>query len=68
MTERTAEDAYREHLTAIRENLGAISVAVDDHVLADGIAPHWGHVGDLTRLEEILTEARRFIRNEEDCP
>lgn len=66
MTERTAEDAYRERLASIRENLKAISAAVDEHVLETGGAPHYGHVGDLAHLDGLLVTARSFIRQEEE--
>ena len=66
MTERTADDAYRERLAGVRGNLHAISVAVDEHVLETGVAPHYGHVGDLAHLDEILIQARQYILQEEE--
>ena len=64
--ERTPEDAYLEHLQSIRRALAEISTAVDQHVLEAGACPHWGHVGDLAQLEEVLVQARKFILNEEE--
>lgn len=63
--ERSAEDAFRDRLHSIRSNLCAIAQAVDEHVLEAG-APHYGHVGDLASLDETLTQARRFLRQEEE--
>ena len=66
MTSRTAEDAYRERLASIQENLKTIALAVDGLALKAGACLDWGNVGDLVRLEEILSEARKFISNEEE--
>lgn len=63
---RSPEDVYRVRLHSIRSNLCAIAQAVDEHILECGAAPHWGHVGDLASLDETLTQARRFIRQEEE--
>ena len=62
---RSPEDVYRDRLASVRKNLHAIAQAVDNHVMEAG-APHWGHVGDLGHLDEILTQARGFIRQEEE--
>lgn len=66
MKDRTASQAYREQIAAVRANLTAIGDALEAHIAETGAKVHWGHVGDLGHLNEILTQARQFIRNEEE--
>ena len=56
------EDAYTAaHAQAITllEDLRRI---VEDLPAPDGETPiHWGHVGDLNHVNELLTQARNFL-------
>ena len=60
------EDAYTAaHAQAITllEDLRRI---VEDLPAPDGETPiHWGHVGDLNHVNELLTQARNFLSGRE---
>ena len=51
-----AIDAYLQHIAIIRSQLEALQQHADDHFGHDPDAIHWGHVGDLTRIETALRE------------
>ena len=51
-----AIDAYLQHITTIRSQLEALQQHADDHFGHDPDASHWGHVGDLGRVEVGLDE------------
>ena len=46
-----------------RELLEALVTCLNDRDSDDGPAPHWGHVGIMTRLEEVLAAQAGQIRN-----
>ena len=51
-----AIDAYLQHIATIRSRLEALQRHADDHFGHDPEHIHWGHVGDLTRIESGLRE------------
>lgn len=71
-TERTATQAYKEHVERARRNLKRITEGLGNHIARTGTTPagphearvDWGDVGDLAHLNELLEEAARFINNE----
>ena len=56
-----AIDAYLQHITTIRRQLEALQRHADDHFGYDPDAIHWGHVGDLTRIENGLREVLALL-------
>ena len=50
-TQPQAIDAYLQHIATIRSQLEALQRHADDHFGHDPDAIHWGHVGDLGRVE-----------------
>jgi hypothetical protein len=48
--------AYAERTTQIRAKLARLQQLADDHFGHDPDAIHWGHVGDLGRVEQALAE------------
>lgn len=52
----TALDAYLARTAAIHTKLARLQQIADDHFGHDSDAIHWGHVGDLGRLEAGLDE------------
>lgn len=55
-TKQTAIDAYLARTAAIRTKLERLQNLADDHFGHDPDAIHWGHVGDLGRVEAGLDE------------
>ena len=74
MTNRTAPQAYKEHVERARQNLKRIMEGLGAHIAKTATTPagtyaatpDWGDCGDLQHLNELLAEAARFINNEED--
>ena len=50
------KNASLHHITTIRTQLEALQRHADDHFGHDPEHIHWGHVGDLTRIENGLRE------------
>ena len=55
-TQTTALDAYLARAAAIHTKLTGLQQLADDHFGHDPDAIHWGHVGDLGRVEAGLGE------------
>ena len=55
-TTQTALDAYIARTAAIHAKLERLQQLADDHFGHDPDAIHWGHVGDLGRLDSGLDE------------
>ncbi|MBK9624971.1 MAG: hypothetical protein IPO38_10620 [Rhodocyclaceae bacterium] len=55
-TNQTALDAYPARIAAIHAKLERLLQLADDHFGHDPDAIHWGHVGDLGRVEAGLDE------------
>ncbi len=55
-TKTNAIDAYLARTAAIRIKLGRLQQIADDHFGHDPVAIHWGHVGDLGRLDQALDD------------
>ena len=53
-TKPTALAAYFECTAAIQNKLAQLQQLADDHFNHDPEAIHWGHVGDLGRVESGL--------------
>ena len=64
-TQPKAIDAYLQHITTIRSQLEALQHHADDHFGHDPDAIHWGHVGDLGRVEESLDELLAIFGGDE---
>ncbi|MEZ5526173.1 MAG: hypothetical protein R3F26_01385 [Gammaproteobacteria bacterium] len=56
-----AIDAYLQHIATIRSQLEALQRHADDHFGHDPEHIHWGHVGDLTRIENGLREVLALL-------
>jgi hypothetical protein len=57
MTSQTAAiDAYLAHAAAIHIKLTGLQQLADDHFAHDPDAIHWGHVGDLGRVDQALDD------------
>lgn len=52
----TALDAFTTRKADIDTMLTRLQALSDDHFNADPGAIHWGHVGDLGRIAELLRE------------
>ena len=55
-TKPTVTDAYLARAAAIHIKLAQLQQLADDHFGHDPDAIHWGHVGDLGRVEQALDE------------
>ena len=58
---QTALDAYLQCYAAIRSKIEALQQHADDHFGHDPEHIHWGHVGDLTRIENGLREVLALL-------
>ncbi len=72
-TERTATQAYKEHVEQARQHMKRIMQGLGEHIARtgttpagthSGAVPDYGDVGDIAHLCELLKEAARFINNE----
>jgi hypothetical protein len=52
----TALDAYLARTAAIHAKLERLQQLADDHFGHDPDAIHWGHVGDLGRVDQALDD------------
>lgn len=64
MNRPTAKAAYQYRLRAIRGLLNRVRGLVGVHERDAGADLHWGHVGDLGRILELLAEAVQGLRGE----
>ena len=55
-TKPTALDAYLARAAAIHAKLERLQQLADDHFGHDPDAIHWGHVGDLGRVDQALDD------------
>lgn len=55
-TKTTAIETYLARAAAIRIKLARLQQMADDHFGHDPDAIHWGHVGDLGRVEQALDD------------
>lgn len=55
-TQPTALDTYLQRLPMILDKVEALRRLVDDHFGHDPDTIHWGHVGDLGRLDQALDD------------
>lgn len=55
-TQPTALDAYLQRLPMILDKIEALRQLGDDHFGHDPDAIHWGHVGDLGRVDQALDD------------
>jgi hypothetical protein len=55
-TQPTALDAYLARAAAIHLKLTRLLQLADDHFGYDPHAIHWGHVGDLGRVDQALDD------------
>lgn len=56
-TARTAVDAFVAKKAEIDEMLAHLAALSEDHFAVNPDDVHWGHVGDLGRIAELLKEA-----------
>jgi hypothetical protein len=61
----TALDAYLARTDAIHGKLERLQQIADDHFDHDPDAIHWGHVGDLGRVEAGLDELLAIFGGDE---
>ena len=55
-TKTTPIEAYLARAAAIRIKLARLRQLADDHFGHDPEAIHWGHVGDLGRVDQALDD------------
>ncbi len=55
-TQTTAIDAYLARATAIHIKLDRLQQLAGDHFGHDPHSIHWGHVGDLGRVDQALDD------------
>jgi len=55
-TQPTALDTYLQRLPLILDRIEALRQLADDHFGHDPDAIHWGHVGDLGRVDQALDD------------
>lgn len=55
-TQPTAIDAYLARAAAIHIKLARLQQLADDHFGHNPDSIHWGHVGDLGRVDQALDE------------
>jgi hypothetical protein len=55
-TQTTAIDAYLARAAAIHNKLTRLRQLANDHFGHDPEAIHWGHVGDLGRVDQALDD------------
>ena len=65
-TQQTALDAYLARTAAIHAKLAQLQQLADDHFSHDPDAIHWGHVGDLGRLETALDDLLAIFGGEQE--
>jgi len=63
-TKSTAIDAYLARAAAIHIKLARLQQLADDHFGHDPDAIHWGHVGDLGRVDETLDDLLAILDGE----
>lgn len=55
-TQPNALDTYLQRLPMILDKIDALRQLADDHFGHDPDAIHWGHVGDLGRVDQALDD------------
>ncbi|MDT8989267.1 hypothetical protein RQP54_00155 [Curvibacter sp. APW13] len=55
-TQSTALETYLQGLPLILDKIEAMRQLADDHFGHDPAAIHWGHVGDLGRVDQALDD------------
>ena len=55
-TQSTALDTYLQPLPMILDKIELLQQLADDHFGHDPEAIHWGHVGDLGRVDQALDD------------
>jgi hypothetical protein len=55
-TQQTALATYLQRLPMILDKIEALRQLADDHFGNDPDAIHWGHVGDLGRVDQALDD------------
>ncbi len=55
-TQPTAIDTYLQRLPMILDKIESLRQLADDHFGHNPDAIHWGHVGDLGRVDQALDE------------
>lgn len=55
-TQSTALNTYLQPLPLILDKIEALRQLADDHFGHDPDAIHWGHVGDLGRVDQALDD------------
>ena len=55
-TQPNALDTYLQRLPMIHDKIDALRQLADDHFGHDPDGIHWGHVGDLGRVDQALDD------------
>ncbi|BAO82868.1 enoyl-CoA hydratase/carnithine racemase [Serpentinimonas maccroryi] len=63
-TQPTALDTYLQRLPLILDKIEALRQLANDHFGHDPEAIHWGHVGDLGRVEQALDELLSILNGQ----
>ena len=60
-TKPQAIDAYLQHIAIIHRQIESLQCHTDDHFGHDPDTIHWGHVGDLARIETGLRDVLTIL-------
>lgn len=63
----TAIDTFLQHKASIDEALKRLQALSDEHFEVHPDEIHWGHVGDLARMDELLTRITDVAFKEGEC-
>ena len=63
-TQPTALDTYFQRLPMIIDKIETLRQLANDHFGHDPEAIHWGHVGDLGRVEQALDELLSILNGQ----
>ena len=67
MTQRTADQAYKENTEAIHTTIKRLQAGLKDHAMEQAKEPrNYGYAGDAVHVLELLQRAVTFINSEED--
>jgi len=64
MIKETAKQAYKARMKQIEKRMQTIRKQLDQHI-EPGDSIHWGYVGDLGHIEELMHRAEAFLKNED---
>ena len=64
MSKQTASKAYKAKMKLIEKRMQTIRKLLDQHI-EPGKEAHYGHLGDLGHIEELMHRVEAFLKNED---